>query len=85
MWLDAGKLDARSCFTKSIEKTSRTEPDGLVSYSTPAGYAPLRHLIARRMEMTGVYSLPEQIILSDSGTQSIDLICRLFLNPVMLS
>ena len=38
---------------KALRKTSRTEPDGLVSYSTPAGYAPLRHLIARRMEMTG--------------------------------
>ncbi|EXF57905.1 bacterial regulatory s, gntR family protein [Acinetobacter sp. 1294596] len=79
-WMPANWMP-EAALRKALRKTSRTEPDGLVSYSTPAGYAPLRHLIARRMEMTGVYSLPEQIILSDSGTQSIDLICRLFLNP----
>src|SRR3546814_14949317 len=33
------------------------------------------------MATTGVYASPEQIMLTESGTQAIDLICRFLLEP----
>jgi hypothetical protein len=43
--------------------------------------APLRQLIARRLADKGVEAAPERIVLTESGTQAIDLICRLVLEP----
>jgi DNA-binding transcriptional MocR family regulator len=45
------------------------------------GSEPLRRLIARRMAEQGIEAAPDQILLTDSGTQAIDLICRFLLEP----
>lgn len=53
----------------------------LAAYGTPLGLAPLRQLLARRMGEHGIEASPDQIVLTESGTQAIDLLCRLLLEP----
>lgn len=58
------------------------EPDSqLVEYGRPYGFRPLREQLSRRLQERGVAAAPQQIILTDSGTQAIDLVCRFLLEP----
>lgn len=45
------------------------------------GCPAMRELLARRMAAQGVDASPEQIILTDSGTQALDLVLRFLLQP----
>ncbi|WEK52472.1 MAG: PLP-dependent aminotransferase family protein [Candidatus Kaistia colombiensis] len=60
---------------------ARADSAALSDYGTPLGLAPLRQLIGRRLSEKGVEASPDQILLTDSGTQSIDLICRFLVEP----
>lgn len=53
----------------------------LTDYAPPQGLPGLRHLLARRLAERGIDAGPDQILLTDSTTQSIDLLCRLLLEP----
>lgn len=53
----------------------------LTDYDRPHGLAPLRQLLSRRLADQGIEAGPDQILLADSGTQAIDLLCRLLLEP----
>lgn len=64
---------------KALRKVSKQHTDLLVNYANPWGHQPLRHWIARRIERRGIQIQPDQVLLTESGTQAIDLICRLFL------
>ncbi len=59
----------------------RTGSPAITSYSSTLGSAPLRRLIARRMNDQGVEAGPDQILRTDSGTQAIDLVCRFLIEP----
>jgi DNA-binding transcriptional MocR family regulator len=58
-----------------------TEHPKLTDYGTPLGLAPLRQFLSRRMAEQGFHAGPDQILLTESGTQAIDLVCRLLLQP----
>jgi len=45
------------------------------------GHAPMRALLSRRMADQGVECNPDQILLTESGTHSLDLVCRFLLQP----
>jgi DNA-binding transcriptional MocR family regulator len=66
---------------RALRTLSRQESPALMQYGTPLGLLPLRHLIARRLNERGVEAAPDRIILTDSGTQAIDMLCRLLLEP----
>ena len=66
---------------RALRALARAEAPVLADYGTPLGLPPLRQLLARRMAATGIEAAPEQIMLTDSGTQAIDLICRFLLEP----
>ena len=53
----------------------------LADYGSPLGLPPLRQLLARRMAERGIEASPDQIMLTESGTQAIDLLCRFLLEP----
>ncbi len=53
----------------------------LTDYGKPLGLAPLRQLLSRRLADQGIGATPDQILLTDSGTQAIDLLCRFVLEP----
>lgn len=53
----------------------------LALYGTTSGDAALRRLIALRLAGDGLDCDPDQVLLTGSSTQAIDLICRLLLRP----
>jgi DNA-binding transcriptional MocR family regulator len=50
-------------------------------YDAAAGYEPLRRQLAVRLGERGVAASPEQIVLTDSTTQAIDLAMRFLVQP----
>ncbi|WP_373696645.1 aminotransferase-like domain-containing protein [Microvirga yunnanensis] len=67
---------------RALRQLARTrETAKLTDYGTPGGLAPLRQLLSRRMAEQGFHAGPDQILLTESGTQAIDLVCRLLLQP----
>jgi DNA-binding transcriptional MocR family regulator len=66
---------------KALRALSRAPAPALADYGSPLGLPPLRQLIARRMAERGIEASPDQIMLTESGTQAMDLLCRLLLEP----
>jgi DNA-binding transcriptional MocR family regulator len=79
-WLPAAWM-AEQSLRKALRTASRAAVDSLASYGSPLGLPPLRRLISRRLGERGVEAPPDQIVLTESGTQAIDLICRFLLEP----
>ncbi|MDH4441084.1 MAG: PLP-dependent aminotransferase family protein, partial [Rhizobium sp.] len=66
---------------RALRSLSRAEPARLTEYGTPLGLLPLRQHLARRMAESGIEAQPSRILLVESGTQAIDLVCRFLLEP----
>ena len=65
---------------KSLKLAAKSETAVLMNYAVPHGHLALRQLIARKKEIYDLNIHPNQILITDSATQSIDLIFRLLLN-----
>ncbi len=79
-WLPPSWLPEEA-MRKALRTLSRAEPSALADYGTPLGLSPLRRLISRRMGERGIEAAPDQIMLTESGTQAIDLLCRFLIEP----
>lgn len=79
-WLPPDWLPQAS-LRRGMRLLARAEDTTLADYGTPLGLAPLRQLLARRMAERGVEASADQIVLTDSGTQAIDLVCRFLIEP----
>ncbi|QRY66052.1 PLP-dependent aminotransferase family protein (plasmid) [Ensifer sp. PDNC004] len=66
---------------RALKSATKLEASWLTDYGTPLGHRPLRQLLARRLGEHGVEASPDQIILTESGTQAIDLLCRFLIEP----
>nr|WP_244474760.1 MULTISPECIES: PLP-dependent aminotransferase family protein [unclassified Rhizobium] len=66
---------------KALRSLSRADTSRLTDYSTPLGLLPLRQHLVRRMAESGIEAAPAQVLLVESGTQAIDLVCRFLLEP----
>lgn len=64
---------------RALRSMAKADSLELVEYATPAGHPELRQLISRRLTHIGVEASPEHIMLTESGTKAIDLICRFLL------
>ena len=64
---------------RALRAVARSDAASLSEYATPLGLPSLRALLARRLSSTGLEVSPEQVMLTESGTHAIDLICRFFL------
>jgi DNA-binding transcriptional MocR family regulator len=53
----------------------------LTAYASPLGAPALRTLLARRLGDQGVDAAPGQILLTESSTHALDLVCRFLLSP----
>lgn len=63
-------------------RTVAREPTALLTdYGAPLGLPELRQLLAQRLAGYEMRVSLEQVLLTDSGTQAIDLLCRYFLQP----
>ncbi|PZM13936.1 PLP-dependent aminotransferase family protein [Rhizobium tubonense] len=66
---------------RALRTLSRAGGSALTDYGSPLGLPLLRQLIARRMAERGIEASPDQVMLTESGTQAIDLLCRFLLEP----
>lgn len=60
---------------------ARDEGANIWGYSSPQGFRPLREHLARRLGERGMATDPSAILLTDSGSRAIDLVCRFLLQP----
>jgi DNA-binding transcriptional MocR family regulator len=79
-WLPAAWMPEAG-LRRALRTMARGDDVTLTDYGTPLGLPPLRHLLARRMAERGIEASPDQIMLTESGTQAIDLLCRFLLEP----
>lgn len=79
-WLPASWM-YEAGMRRALRAVARADTSVLADYGTPLGLPALRQLLARRMAASDVEAPPEQIMLTESGTQAIDLICRFLLEP----
>ena len=66
---------------RALRALARADALDLSEYATPLGHPALRQFLSRRLAGAGIEAAPEQIMLTESGTQAIDLICRFLLEP----
>lgn len=66
---------------KATRRLARADDAVLSEYGGTLGAPDLRRLLARQLSEEGLTADPEQILLTGSGTQAIDLICRFLLRP----
>ena len=74
-WMPEGDI------SRALRQLARNGQDSLTEYSTPQGLPALRQLLSRRLASRGVEAIGEQIMLTESGTQAIDLLCRFLIEP----
>ena len=79
-WLPASWMP-QAALRRALRNAARADDVTLADYGTPLGLPPLRQLLARRMADHGIEASPDQIMLTDCGTQAIDLLCRFLLEP----
>lgn len=70
-----------AAFRRALRALARDPAADLAEYDTPLGFAPLRRHLADRLDGRGIDAGPDRILLTDSGTQAIDLVCRFLLQP----
>lgn len=79
-WLPASWMPEAG-LRRALRTLARADDATLTDYGTPLGLSPLRQLLTRRLAEHHIEASPEQIMLMDSGTQAIDLLCRFLLEP----
>lgn len=75
-WLAGDTIRKR---LRTIARNSSETP--VIGYASLYGLPSLRNLLARRLADQGVELSPDQILLTDSSTHSLDLVCRFLLQP----
>ncbi|CDZ49837.1 Transcriptional regulator, GntR family with aminotransferase domain [Neorhizobium galegae bv. officinalis] len=79
-WLPSSWMP-EAAIRRALRSLSRSEDRVLSDYGTPLGSPQLRQLLSRRMGEHGIPAAPDQIILTESGTHAIDLLCRFLIEP----
>jgi DNA-binding transcriptional MocR family regulator len=79
-WLPPSWLPEDS-IRRALRALARADGAVLADYGSPLGLPALRQFLARRIAERGVESSPDQIMLTESGTQALDLVCRFLLEP----
>jgi DNA-binding transcriptional MocR family regulator len=79
-WLPSSWMP-QEALRRSLRTLARAPETILTEYGTSLGLPALRQLLARRMSERGIEASPEQIMLLESGTQAIDLLCRFLIEP----
>ncbi len=79
-WLPADYMP-NAAFRRALRHVARADNTILTAYGGTRGSPLLRRLLLGRFAEEGLEVGPEQLLLTSSGTQSIDLVCRLLLRP----
>jgi DNA-binding transcriptional MocR family regulator len=79
-WLPADWMPD-AALRKGLRILARADGSALSDYASTHGSLALRRLLLGRFAEEGLVITPDQIMLTGSGTQAIDLICRFLLRP----
>ncbi len=79
-WLPPGWMPG-AAIRRSIRALSRADDAVLADYGATRGSPGLRRLLVRQFAAEGIEVGADQILLTPSGTQAIDLLCRFLLDP----
>ncbi|MBL4784147.1 MAG: PLP-dependent aminotransferase family protein [Cohaesibacteraceae bacterium] len=79
-WLPASWMP-QDGMRRALRALARDSNASLADYARPRGFTPLREHISQRLIRQDIIASPAQILLTDSGTQAIDLLCRFLLEP----
>lgn len=84
-WLPADWLPDES-IRAALRALARKDPahsraNDFVEYGVPLGFRPLRDLLARRLNELEIPAEPDRLLLTDSASQAIDLVCRYLVAP----
>ena len=79
-WLPSSWLPEAD-IRRALRLLARDGLTNLTDYSTPNGLPALRHLLSRRLADHGIEAGSHQIMLTESGTHAIDLLCRFLVEP----
>jgi len=79
-WLPAEWMP-NTALRRALRTLARGENAVLADYGSTRGSPTLRRLLLARFAEEGIEASPDQIMLTGSGTQAIDLICRYLLRP----
>ncbi|MBX7481672.1 PLP-dependent aminotransferase family protein [Qipengyuania sp. 6D47A] len=74
-WLPDGEI------RRALRRLARTGDERLVEYGQPTGPRDLRLQLARRLSASGVGCEADQVLVTASATQAMDLVLRLLLSP----
>lgn len=79
-WLPADWMP-HAAIRRAMRAMARAGDGVLADYGTTRGSPALRRLLARGLAAEGIEAGPDQVLLTPSGTQAIDLVCRFLLEP----
>ncbi|TLP59308.1 PLP-dependent aminotransferase family protein [Parasedimentitalea maritima] len=79
-WLPADWMP-NTAMRQALRNLGRSDDALLSDYGSTQGALNLRRLLARQFIDEGLNVGPDQVLLTPSGTQAIDLICRFLLRP----
>lgn len=80
-WLPADWMPVES-LRRALRGIGRAaEAATLTDYGSPRGLPALRQFLARRMAERGIETAPDQILITESCTQALDLLCRFLIEP----
>ncbi|MBK3733719.1 aminotransferase class I/II-fold pyridoxal phosphate-dependent enzyme [Azospirillum brasilense] len=79
-WLPADWMP-NAALRRALRRLAHADDTLLADYGSTRGSLPLRRLLARQFGEEGLAAGADQILLTGSGTQAIDLICRFLLRP----
>ncbi|MGE0714622.1 MAG: GntR family transcriptional regulator, partial [Alphaproteobacteria bacterium] len=77
-WLPAGWMP-HAAIRRAMRNLAKADDTMLADYGMTRGSLALRGLLARRFGAEGIDAGADQILLTTSGTQAIDLVCRFLL------
>lgn len=66
---------------RALRALARADDSVLTDYGSARGSLALRRILLARFAQDGVEATPEQLLLTSTGTQAIDLVCRYLLRP----
>ncbi|MEN3350130.1 MAG: hypothetical protein V7632_3765, partial [Bradyrhizobium sp.] len=79
-WLPADWMPTEA-LRRALRALARAEDAMLSDYGATRGSLTLRRILMARLADEGLDVPPEQLLLTASGTQAIDLVCRFLLRP----
>lgn len=78
--LPAGETFPIPEFQEACNKVLKEKGSSALQYGATEGYQPLREMIARHLDRSGITASPENVLITSGSQQALDLIAKLLIN-----